>query len=188
MVRAAGGAGQWGGTGSSGSEGTGSRDVAAAAEQEAEGGREGGRMAAVLSSDRLEVSVDGLTLSPNAEVPHCEARPGQGEPAAGRSRAAPGSPGQAEAGGEAAEEAALSPERRWGFALEELYGLALRFFKGEAARRRGRHNPRRDRGGEAGIAASREAPAAGIARLPAEPGSGARAEPRIPREPRGAAP
>ncbi|XP_074753417.1 Golgi resident protein GCP60 [Athene noctua] len=86
-------------------------------------------MAAVLSSDRLEVSVDGLTLSPNAEAPHCEARPGQGEPAAGRSRAGPGSPGQAEAGGEAAEEAALSPERRWGFALEELYGLALRFFK-----------------------------------------------------------
>ncbi|KAM6406504.1 Golgi resident protein GCP60 [Pluvialis apricaria] len=87
-------------------------------------------MAAVLSSDRLEVSVDGLTLSPNAEVPHCEARPGQGVPAAGRSRAGPGSPGQAEAGGEAAEEAAaLSPERCWGFALEELYGLALRFFK-----------------------------------------------------------
>ncbi|XP_061206476.1 Golgi resident protein GCP60 [Neopsephotus bourkii] len=87
-------------------------------------------MAAVLSSDRLEVSVDGLTLSPNAEVPHCEARPEQGDPAAGRSRAGPGSPGQAEAGGEvAAEEAALSLERRWGFALEELYGLALRFFK-----------------------------------------------------------
>ncbi|XP_040467911.1 Golgi resident protein GCP60 [Falco naumanni] len=86
-------------------------------------------MAVVLSSDRLEVSVDGLTLSPNAEVPHCEARLGQGEPAAGRGRAGPGSPGQAEVGGEAAEEAALSLERRWGFALEELYGLALRFFK-----------------------------------------------------------
>ncbi|XP_059688638.1 Golgi resident protein GCP60 [Gavia stellata] len=87
-------------------------------------------MAAVLSSDRLEVSVDGLTLSPNAEVPHCEARPGQGEPAAGWSRAGPGSSGQAEGGGEATEDAtALSPERRWGFALEELYGLALRFFK-----------------------------------------------------------
>lgn len=88
-------------------------------------------MAAVLNSDRLEVSVDGLTLSPNAEVPACEARPAQGEPAAGRGRAGPGSPGSAEAGGEAAEEAALSLERRWGFALEELYGLALRFFKGE---------------------------------------------------------
>uniref|UniRef100_A0A674HA88 Acyl-CoA binding domain containing 3 n=1 Tax=Taeniopygia guttata TaxID=59729 RepID=A0A674HA88_TAEGU len=86
-------------------------------------------MAAVLSSDRLEVSVDGLTLSPNAEVPPCEARPAQGEPAAGRGRAGPGAPGAAEAGGEAAEEAALSLERRWGFALEELYGLALRFFK-----------------------------------------------------------
>lgn len=110
--------------------------------------------AAVLSSDRLEVSVDGLTLSPNAEVPHCD--PGPGEPAAGRSRTGPGSPSQGEAGGEAAEEAALSPERRWGFALEELYGLALRFFKGEAARRRGQQTPRRDRGGEAGAAASRE--------------------------------
>ncbi|NWU64922.1 GCP60 protein, partial [Pterocles burchelli] len=86
-------------------------------------------MAAVLSSDRLEVSVDGLTLSPNVEVPHCEARPGLGEPAAGRSRAGSGSPGPSEAGGESAEEAALSPERRWGFALEELYSLALRFFK-----------------------------------------------------------
>lgn len=110
----------------------------------------------MLSSDRLEVSVDGLTLSPNAEVPHCEARAGQGVPAAGRSRAGPGSPGQAEAGGEAAEEAALSPERCWGFALEELYGLALRFFKGETAWRRGPQTPRQDRGGEAGVVASRE--------------------------------
>lgn len=99
-------------------------------------------MAAVLSSDRLEVSVDGLTLSPNAEVPPCEARPAPGEPAAGRGRAGPGSPGAAEAGGEAAEEAALSLERRWGFALEELYGLALRFFKGEP----GPHRPPRNRG------------------------------------------
>lgn len=134
-------------------------------------------MAAVLSSDRLEVSVDGLTLSPNAELPPCEARPGQGEPAAGWSRAGPGSPGQAEAGGEAAEEAALSPERRWGFALEELYGLALRFFKGEAARRRGPRTPRRDRGGVAGAAASEEPRAAasftpppGRRRSPGSPG------------------
>ncbi|KAI6072107.1 Golgi resident protein GCP60 [Aix galericulata] len=86
-------------------------------------------MAAALGSGRLEVSVDGLTLSPSSEAPPppppCEARPGPGEPGAGRSRAGAG-PGCAEAGG---EEAALSPERRWGFALEELYGLALRFFK-----------------------------------------------------------
>lgn len=90
------------------------------------------RMAAALGSGRLEVSVDGLTLSPNSEAPPppCEARPGPGEPGAGRSRAAAG-PGCAEAGG---EEAALSPERRWGFALEELYGLALRFFKGTDGR------------------------------------------------------
>lgn len=88
------------------------------------------RMAAALSAERLEVSVDGLTLSPNAEAPPCEARPGHGDSAAGRNRAGPGCPSQAEAGGE--EAAALSPERRWGFALEELYGLALRFFKGNS--------------------------------------------------------
>uniref|UniRef100_A0A8B9QBR6 ACB domain-containing protein n=1 Tax=Apteryx owenii TaxID=8824 RepID=A0A8B9QBR6_APTOW len=41
-------------------------------------------MAAVLSSDRLEVSVDGLTLSPNAEELPCEARPGPGDALAGR--------------------------------------------------------------------------------------------------------
>ncbi|XP_052552042.1 Golgi resident protein GCP60 isoform X1 [Tympanuchus pallidicinctus] len=85
-------------------------------------------MAAALSAERLEVSVDGLTLSPNAEAPPCEARPGHGDSTAGRNRAGSGCPSQAEAGGEEAA-AALSPERRWGFALEELYGLALRFFK-----------------------------------------------------------
>lgn len=88
------------------------------------------RMAAALSAERLEVSVDGLTLSPNAEAPPCEARPGHGDSATGRNRAGLGCPSQAEAGGE--EAAALSPERRWGFALEELYGLALRFFKGNS--------------------------------------------------------
>lgn len=138
-------------------------------------------MAAVLSSDRLEVSVDGLTLSPNAEVPPCEARPAQGEPAAGRSRAGPGSPGAAEAGGEAAEEAALSLERRWGFALEELYGLALRFFKGEPGRWPGPHRPLPGTGAATDTGELRAA-------SPAGPGCGAQAEPRVPREPRGAAP
>lgn len=117
-------------------------------------------MAAVLNSDRLEVSVDGLTLSPTAEVPPCEAGPAQGEPAAGRGRAGPGSPGAAEAGGEAAEEAALSLERRWGFALEELYGLALRFFKGEPGNR-GSHPHRGAPGGiarRAGLLGSGGAP------------------------------
>lgn len=95
-------------------------------------------MAAALSAERLEVSVDGLTLSPNAEAPPCEARPVHGDSAAGRNRAGPDCPSQAEAGGEeAAAAAALSPERRWGFALEELYGLALRFFKGNSFGARG---------------------------------------------------
>ncbi|KYO43509.1 Golgi resident protein GCP60 [Alligator mississippiensis] len=66
--------------------------------------------AAALSSERLEVSIDGLTLSPDSEE--------------GRGREAPGA--AEEPGGDAA---ALSPERRWGFGLDELYGLALRFFK-----------------------------------------------------------
>ncbi|NXA37842.1 GCP60 protein, partial [Eudromia elegans] len=73
---------------------------------------------AALGSERLEVALDGLALGPGAEE-----RPGD---SAARGRAGPGSVGEAEAGAEAA---ALSPERRWGFALEELYGLALRFFK-----------------------------------------------------------
>ncbi|XP_074844688.1 Golgi resident protein GCP60 [Carettochelys insculpta] len=87
-------------------------------------------MVAALSSERLEVSIDGLTLSPDAEERAEDARPGQAGPqalgAGGWSRPGPGP--QEGAGGEA-DESALSPERRWGFGLEELYGLALRFFK-----------------------------------------------------------
>ncbi|XP_005289628.1 Golgi resident protein GCP60 isoform X1 [Chrysemys picta bellii] len=86
---------------------------------------------AALSSERLEVSIDGLTLSPDSEERPGDARPGQPDPragnAAGWSRPGPGLP--EEAGGDAEEAAALSPEQRWGFGLEELYGLALRFFK-----------------------------------------------------------
>ncbi|XP_053163251.1 Golgi resident protein GCP60 [Hemicordylus capensis] len=108
--------------------------------------------AAALSSERLEVSIDGLTLSPDSE----DARPGQADarplPAAGGrgSRAGAGAqPRQEEeeeeddeddedvdneAGGDSGgrddhDGGALSLEQRWGFGLEELYGLALRFFK-----------------------------------------------------------
>lgn len=99
--------------------------------------------ATALSSERLEVSIDGLTLSPDSE----DARPGQPEgrplPAGvGRvSRAGTAlQPGREadddddDAGGDGdggGDDGALSLERRWGFGLEELYGLALRFFKGE---------------------------------------------------------
>lgn len=92
--------------------------------------------AAALSSERLEVSIDGLTLSPDSE----EARPGQADvrplPLAGSRGGTSGQPaGQVrdEAGGDGDGGGALNLERRWGFGLEELYGLALRFFKGDPA-------------------------------------------------------
>ncbi|KAM7050022.1 Golgi resident protein GCP60 isoform 2-T2 [Molossus nigricans] len=95
-------------------------------------------MAAVLNAERLEVSVDGLTLSPDPEErPGAEGAPllppplpPPSPPGASRGPDAAGKqpePGEAAAGG-AAEEAQWL-EQRWGFGLEELYGLALRFFK-----------------------------------------------------------
>ncbi|XP_066474792.1 Golgi resident protein GCP60 [Tiliqua scincoides] len=92
--------------------------------------------AGALSSERLEVSIDGLTLSPDSE----DARPGHADAAArppaalgGRAGAPPGQRGEGEEaggdGGGGGDGGALSLERRWGFGLEELYGLALRFFK-----------------------------------------------------------
>ncbi|XP_020642233.1 Golgi resident protein GCP60 [Pogona vitticeps] len=106
--------------------------------------------AAALSSERLEVSIDGLTLSPDSE----DARVGQAEPRprsapAGRGSRAGATPqpgqqvaeeeeeagdeadedGEGEGGGAGGDDGALSLSRRWGFGLEELYGLALRFFK-----------------------------------------------------------
>ncbi|KAM9315391.1 Golgi resident protein GCP60 [Gastrophryne carolinensis] len=62
-------------------------------------------MAMVSGVERLEVSIDGLTLSPDPEE----------------------EPPQAAEEGE--EEPAESMEQRWGFSLEELYTLALKFFK-----------------------------------------------------------
>lgn len=104
-------------------------------------------MAAVLNAERLEVSVDGLTLSPDPEErPGAEGAPllppplpPPSPPGAGRGPGAAGQqpePGEAAAGGAAEEARRL--EQRWGFGLEELYGLALRFFKGEPARPRPR--------------------------------------------------
>ncbi|XP_030877170.1 Golgi resident protein GCP60 [Leptonychotes weddellii] len=92
-------------------------------------------MAAVLNAERLEVSVDGLTLSPDPEErPGAEGAPlvppPPSPPGAGRGPGAAGKqpdPGEAAAGGAAEEARRL--EQRWGFGLEELYGLALRFFK-----------------------------------------------------------
>ncbi|XP_077341978.1 Golgi resident protein GCP60 [Lithobates pipiens] len=70
-------------------------------------------MAVVSGVERLEVSIDGLTLSPDQEE-----EPPQG------------ADGEEEATAEEDEEAGqLSMEQRWGFSLEELYTLALKFFK-----------------------------------------------------------
>ncbi|XP_023650115.2 Golgi resident protein GCP60-like [Paramormyrops kingsleyae] len=76
-------------------------------------------------SGRLEVSIDGLTLSPDAEV----------EPDDGGSSKTdlPDSGGQVhshfgEKDGEV-DETARTVERKWGFTLQELYNLALQFFK-----------------------------------------------------------
>ncbi|XP_077024689.1 Golgi resident protein GCP60 [Tamandua tetradactyla] len=95
-------------------------------------------MAAVLNAERLEVSVDGLTLSPDPEErPGAEGAPllppplpPPSPPGSGRGPGAPGEQlesGEAVAGGAAAEARRL--ELHWGFGLEDLYGLALRFFK-----------------------------------------------------------
>ncbi|KAG8443839.1 hypothetical protein GDO86_009142 [Hymenochirus boettgeri] len=78
-------------------------------------------MAVVSSAERLEVSIDGLTLSPDQEEPR-------------RLSSADGRPKEQEDGmsGEflaQTEATALTMEQRWGFTLTELYTLALRFFK-----------------------------------------------------------
>lgn len=98
-------------------------------------------MAAQLNVEQLEVSLDGLTLSPDSEErPGAEGAPllppppsspeaGQRSGAAGQRR----DPGEAAA--EGAAEEARRMEQHWGFGLEELYGLALRFFKSERVTR-----------------------------------------------------
>lgn len=98
-------------------------------------------MAAQLNVEQLEVSLDGLTLSPDSEErPGAEGAPLQPSPAsspgAGRGPGAAGQPPEpGEAAAEGAAEEARRMEQHWGFGLEELYGLALRFFKSERGTR-----------------------------------------------------
>ncbi|XP_020503065.1 Golgi resident protein GCP60 isoform X2 [Labrus bergylta] len=76
------------------------------------------------TSSRLEVSIDGLTLSPDPEgeqVPVEEPDPSPEEPEAD-------TPGAA-AEGEDGESAKSAIESKWGFPLQELYGMGLKFFK-----------------------------------------------------------
>ncbi|XP_023149624.2 Golgi resident protein GCP60 isoform X2 [Amphiprion ocellaris] len=75
------------------------------------------------TSSRLEVSIDGLTLSPDPEgeqSPVEEPEPTPAEPET-ETPAAPE--------GEDGETAKSAIERKWGFSLQELYGMALKFFK-----------------------------------------------------------
>lgn len=79
------------------------------------------------TSSRLEVSIDGLTLSPDPEGEQTqleEPQPEPGEPDTDTSGAA---------GGEDGETAKSAIERKWGFPLLELYGMGLKFFKGISA-------------------------------------------------------
>ncbi len=78
------------------------------------------------NSSRLEVSIDGLTLSP-----YSEGEQEQAEMPAGLS--AEESAGNTELSGDGEEDdpnSSATIEMKWGFYLVELYGLALRFFKG----------------------------------------------------------
>lgn len=77
------------------------------------------------NASRLEVSIDGLTLSPDSEgeADHADALgPHTDEHSTAEPRATGRDDGE--------QNAENSVEMIWGFPLEELYGLALRFFKG----------------------------------------------------------
>ncbi|XP_026174743.1 Golgi resident protein GCP60 isoform X2 [Mastacembelus armatus] len=75
------------------------------------------------TSSRLEVSIDGLTLSPDPEGEQGQVE--EPDPKAAEPEAdTPGAPG-----GEDGETAKSAIERKWGFPLKELYGMALKFFK-----------------------------------------------------------
>ncbi|XP_030578047.1 Golgi resident protein GCP60 isoform X2 [Archocentrus centrarchus] len=75
------------------------------------------------TSSRLEVSIDGLTLTPDPEGEQSQAEEPESIPTE-PSRDKPGG-----AGGEDGETAKSVIERKWGFPLLELYGMALKFFK-----------------------------------------------------------
>lgn len=72
------------------------------------------------SSSRLEVSIDGLTLSPDPEGEQV-AEPDPEHDAEDQSTTDDREEG---------ESSKTTIERKWGFGLLELYRLALKFFKG----------------------------------------------------------
>lgn len=76
------------------------------------------------TSSRLEVSIDGLTLSPDPEGEQSQAEepnPVAEEPETDTSGFDDGEDG---------ETGKTAIERKWGFSLQELYEMALKFFKG----------------------------------------------------------
>lgn len=75
------------------------------------------------TSSRLEVSIDGLTLSPDPEGEQSQAEEPEPQPAPAES-CEPGA-----AGSEHGETDKSAIESKWGFPLLELYGMALKFFK-----------------------------------------------------------
>ncbi|KAJ8270516.1 hypothetical protein GJAV_G00115820 [Gymnothorax javanicus] len=77
------------------------------------------------SSSRLEVSIDGLTLSPDPEGDHEHVETTGSQQLEQETEVqSPPECKDVEEG-----ETANAMERKWGFSLEELYGLALTFFK-----------------------------------------------------------
>uniref|UniRef100_A0A3Q2Y846 Acyl-Coenzyme A binding domain containing 3 n=1 Tax=Hippocampus comes TaxID=109280 RepID=A0A3Q2Y846_HIPCM len=83
-------------------------------------------------SSRLEVSVDGLTLSPDSEVeqgqPEEPPPPSRPDAAAEPDVQTPATLEANNDGGDG-ESDKSSAENKWGFPLQELYGMALKFFK-----------------------------------------------------------
>lgn len=76
------------------------------------------------TTSRLEVSIDGLTLSPDPEGEQNQVE----EPNLAPTQ--PGTDTPADEEGDDGESGKPAIERKWGFPLLELYGLALKFFKG----------------------------------------------------------
>lgn len=77
------------------------------------------------NASRLEVSIDGLTLSPDSE-----GEADQADALATHTDEQSASEPSATGPDDGEQNAENSVERIWGFPLVELYGLALRFFKG----------------------------------------------------------
>ncbi|XP_068199178.1 Golgi resident protein GCP60 isoform X2 [Antennarius striatus] len=75
------------------------------------------------TSSRLEVSIDGLTLTPDPEGEQCHGKEPELRPAE------PETHTPDDAGDEDTPTSKTAVERKWGFPLHELYGMGLKFFR-----------------------------------------------------------